>query len=242
MKPRVVFFDIGNTLINSDSILRHAVRAGARALASHGWIKDAEVFGKAYLEADREIDDVDINHLFSDLRILRHLWSKLGWEEDLRALGLYLTIHRQAVREQLRSDTKLVKLLQKLKADGILLGILSNGTIAEQMETLFRLGVISLFEPNLIFLSEDHGISKSNRELFIRAISQAEVQPSRIMMVGDRLDTDMRFAAELGMITVLVDLPGRPSSGYEVLDEMPHFIIGGVLELPIVLNRLGSTD
>ena len=46
------------------------------------------------------------------------------------------------------------------------------------------------------------GVSKPDKAIFLRALAMAGCRPENAVMVGDRLDNDIRPAKDLGMTTV----------------------------------------
>ena len=55
---------------------------------------------------------------------------------------------------------------------------------------------------DVIVFSEEAGVSKPEPEIFLRALEQLAVEPEDAVFVGDRLETDVRGAAQVGMTTV----------------------------------------
>ena len=53
-----------------------------------------------------------------------------------------------------------------------------------------------------IVFSEDVGVRKPEPAIFLRALADLDVEPSRALYVGDRLDKDVQGAARVGMATV----------------------------------------
>ena len=87
------------------------------------------------------------------------------------------------------------------------LGIIANqppGT-AERLQAY---GLSGYFE--VCVSSGDIGISKPDAAIFHLALEQAECAPGDAVMIGDRLDNDIRPANELGFRTVrILQGPGR---------------------------------
>jgi HAD superfamily hydrolase (TIGR01549 family) len=90
--------------------------------------------------------------------------------------------------------------LAQLRADGLWLGIAGNQTVraGKILRELFTDDV------DLIGTSDDWGASKPDPEFFRRVAAVTPAQPREILYVGDRLDNDIRPAAEAGMHTALI--------------------------------------
>jgi HAD superfamily hydrolase (TIGR01509 family) len=115
------------------------------------------------------------------------------------------------------------------------LGILANQPSAVRA-ALERDGIDRSFD--VWGVSEDLGLSKPDPRLFRHALQEAGSEPNRTVMVGDRLDYDMRPAKASGMRTVWVlrgEAPDDPT--LEQLRE-PDAAIRSLAELPAALERL----
>lgn len=60
----------------------------------------------------------------------------------------------------------------------------------------------------------------------------------RTVMVGNRLDRDVRGANDLGMVSVWLDWSGRYSGGAERESEVPNYTIHMPMELLEVMGEL----
>ena len=126
--------------------------------------------------------------------------------------------------------------LERLRTDGYRLGIIANQP-SQVRTALERDGLVSFFE--VWGVSEDLGLQKPDPELFLHALRTAGVEPSRAVMVGDRLDYDVRPARQAGMRTVWVlrgEAPDDPT--HEQLDEA-GVSIRDLTELPPALATFG---
>jgi HAD superfamily hydrolase (TIGR01549 family) len=115
------------------------------------------------------------------------------------------------------------------------LGILANQPSAVRA-ALERDGIDHYFD--VWGVSEDLGLSKPDPRLFRHALDAAGSEPARTIMVGDRLDYDIRPAKGTGMRTVWLlrgEAPDEPTA--EQLRE-PDLAIRSLAELPAVLERL----
>jgi ribonucleotide monophosphatase NagD (HAD superfamily) len=64
------------------------------------------------------------------------------------------------------------------------------------------------------------------------AIEQMGLPPDRCMMVGDRLETDIRMGQEAGMITAVVLTGVSTRDDVARMDSPPDFVIENVGALP----------
>ena len=131
-------------------------------------------------------------------------------------------------------------LVRWLRRSGYLVGLVADTRPGSARNVLRQHGIHEAFDTFVI--SEELGTSKPDPAMFlaaIRAFGLRRSEADRVMMVGNRLDRDIRGANALGIVSVLVRnnerYPGRPS---DPRDEPTH-TIGPIAELEAVLGRLG---
>ena len=94
-------------------------------------------------------------------------------------------------------------LLDSLRGRGIKTGLVANSwpdparLLRADVEAA---GLAELLD--VIVFSEEVGFRKPQPEIFLHALEQLGVRPENAMFVGDRLDTDVQGAAQVGMATV----------------------------------------
>ena len=115
--------------------------------------------------------------------------------------------------------------LRYLKAAGFHLGIIANQSPGTD-ERLKKWGLRSFFE--VIAASAEVGYAKPDERIFRTALAQAGCEPEEAVMIGDRLDNDIRPAKLLGMKTVWIRKGlsryqerslGKPYADY-IIDEL----------------------
>ncbi|MEW6618503.1 MAG: HAD-IA family hydrolase [bacterium] len=234
---KVILFDIGKTLIDGDAIINGALEHSAKKLKKLKFIDDEEKFIIAYLEADKDTTFAHIHHTYSDFEIIKKAWKNLGREDNYKVYANFLLEYRNYVRSKIKPDSKILKTFQHLQNKKMLLGIASDGTIVEQLETLVRLRIISYLEPNLIFVSEDIGVEKTNKD-FYKYILQKNGNPNRRMViVGDRLEADILIPKQLGFKTVLV-LKYAKYIEEKIKYVNPDFVINDIPEMERIADLI----
>ena len=101
--------------------------------------------------------------------------------------------------EVLFKDT--LDVLEYLKSKGYKLGIIANQKKGLE-KRLDEFGILKYFE--LVIASEEVGISKPDKEIFIITISKVNCIPQECVMIGDRLDNDIIPAKQIGMKTIWI--------------------------------------
>lgn len=147
----------------------------------------------------------------ADLLLNETLRIHKGYTKSLQALGCgsYLSIIKEI--EKLVNKASFLKLdpkLQQLFIDlssfrHILLSDTMHQTIVKELEALGLSHTI--FE--LVVGIDDTGVSKPDLSFFRAAINQTDFKPEEHLMIGDRVEMDLKPAKELGMKTCLVWSP-----------------------------------
>lgn len=81
-------------------------------------------------------------------------------------------------------------------------------------------------------------IGKPNRRMLEMAASEMGVSPEKTIMVGDRLYTDIKMAADAGIKSILVLTGETKKEDLEHSDVQPAYVFGSVAEIPEFLKKL----
>jgi FMN phosphatase YigB (HAD superfamily) len=186
-----VLFDWNNTLVQftwDDDLLDEGHRAG---LAAAGSDQDASAFTARYREL--VLKDATPNDDYGDL--LR----ELGVEDADSFIDAEHAVWRPA-HEALSSAQAL---LDSLRSRGLKTGLIANSWPDPARLLRADVEAFGLAEQlDVIVFSEEVGFRKPQPEIFLHALEQLGVEPENAMFVGDRLDTDVQGAAQVGMATV----------------------------------------
>jgi putative hydrolase of the HAD superfamily len=186
-----ILFDWNNTLVQftwDDDLLVDGHRAG---LAAAGSDQDPESFTARYREL--VLNGATPNDPYADLL------HELGVEDADRFIDAEHVVWLPA-HEVLGSAQAL---LDSLRGRGIKTGLVANSwpdparLLRADVEAF---GLADLLD--VIVFSEEVGFRKPQPEIFLHALSELGVLPENAMFVGDRLDTDVQGAAQVGMATV----------------------------------------
>jgi HAD superfamily hydrolase (TIGR01509 family) len=186
-----ILFDWNNTLIQftwDDDLLVSGHRAG---LAAAGSDLDPAAFTERYRKL--VLKDATPDDDYADL--LR----ELGVEDADSFIDAEHEVWRPA-HEVLGSAQAL---LDSLRSRGIKTGLVANSwpdparLLRADVEAF---GLTGQFDA--IVFSEEVGFRKPQPEIFLHALAELGVDPENAMFVGDRLDTDVQGAAQVGMATV----------------------------------------
>jgi len=87
--------------------------------------------------------------------------------------------------------------LSSLRASGLKLGLITNGSVRMQSRKLECLALQPLFDT--ILISDAEGISKPDRRIFHRALDRLSANPAQSAFVGDHPEVDVAGARAAGM-------------------------------------------
>jgi putative hydrolase of the HAD superfamily len=130
------------------------------------------------------------------------------------------------------------ELLGSLKEKGLSLAIISN--TGRTGGTFFRglleaYGLAQYFD-TMVF-SNEAGIRKPNKEIFLGTLEQLGVSPEDAIHVGDDSDTDVVGAKGAGMKGILLLVRGRdPDRGD------PDFVVSKLSEVLTIIEELEGAD
>jgi putative hydrolase of the HAD superfamily len=223
---RAIFFDSGNTLIFP------RLEELARDLTEQGYPAEIEDFHAAERVGKQKLDD----WLWPQIRLgeVPRAIDHFYWGAYLRALveriGAPESEHgrlTQRVAEGFRDITLWSRVLpetppylEKLRADGYFLGVISNsvGTMEEQ---LARLDLARHFE--MVIDSAVVGVEKPHPEIFKIALDRAGAKPQETVFVGDTHATDIGGAQLAGLRGVLIDRVGAyPNAACPRINSLPE--------------------
>lgn len=210
---RAVCFDLDDTLLDH----RGAARAGVRRfLGDLGVEVTDSVLGAWFRAEDTQYERWRSGAIsFPEQRRerLRIVLPPLGVRLPADDAGLdalfddYLAGYRHAWRV----FPDVAPLLRTLRERGYRIGLLTNGSEAQQLEKLARTGLEAAFDA--VCISEQIGVQKPDPRAFTLLAERLGVDPQACVFVGDDLEKDVQGARRAGMRAVLVD---RADSG--VLD------------------------
>lgn len=218
-----LLFDLGGTLIYFDGdkqeIIDQANHALARAVRDLGYDVVEYVFINAYetrLQKYFGHRDEDLIE-YTTRRLLRDLLVDNGFadvsENDLRTA---LRAMYEVFEAHWHVEEDALATLQMVKEWGCCVGLISNAADDDDVQQqVDNAGLRPYLD--VIFTSATVGMRKPHPKMFEEAMQALGVgDPSRVLMVGDRLNADIAGAKKLGMkaawITRRVNHPVRKSA------------------------------
>ena len=219
-----LFFDLGYTLINEDAAAMGRLGQVSDSLGQRGIAASREELCAALEAASARFDPNPFRSL------LLAFTDDEGVIASVRQTGRY--------PKELESPYPQTQPLLEQLAGGYKLGVIANqppGTSGR----LEGFGLLHYFD--VCVSSGDVGVSKPDFATFRLALEQAGCTPGSAVMIGDRLDNDIRPAKALGFRTVRV-LQG-PHRLQEPRDatEMPDATVADLDEFAALFD-VGSSE
>jgi len=186
-----ILFDWNNTLIQftwDDDLLVAGHQAG---LAAAGSEQDATAFTARYREL-----------------VLNGATPDDDYADLLRELGVgdadaFVDAEHEVWRPAHEALGSAQALLDSLRGRGIKTGLVANSWPDPARVLRADVEAFGLTEQfDVIVFSGEVGFRKPQPEIFLHALAALGVAPENAMFVGDRLDTDVQGAAQVGMATV----------------------------------------
>jgi HAD superfamily hydrolase (TIGR01662 family) len=233
----VILFDLGGTLIYFDGNWPEAEAESNRLMQA--WLQNAgyqlrQDFGDTFSDRIRafwaasESDFIEITAEY----FLRNLLAEEGYSAmpDQVIRGA-LDVKFAVTQQQWKLEDDALAVLELLKKQGFRLGIVSNSSDRQNVETmLVRLGLRPYFEA--VLTSAEAGVRKPNPKLFHLALDAFQISPERTIMVGDTLGADILGAQAAGIRAVYIT---RRADRYDNRAHedtiVPDAVIGSLSEL-----------
>lgn len=95
-------------------------------------------------------------------------------------------------------------MLDRLRAAGVPMAVVSNGPVDMQRAALRAMGFEGYFRAVLISGDPDVAVRKPAPRIFALACTALELPPHEVVMAGDNLEADIRGALDYGMQAVFV--------------------------------------
>ena len=242
-KIKVVFFDLGSTLVFSKDPWPPFYERADRALV--------EVLNRAGIEVDpasfciefggfirsyyeKRIED---NLEQTTFTVLRAVLSRKNFRSvpDL-VLRAALDAMYGVTQQNWYLEEDAISTLEILKSRGYRLGLISNTSDDNNVQGIInRWGVRSFFET--IITSAALGIRKPDAHIFRVALDRLRVQPEAAVMVGDTLEADVLGANQSGIYSIWITRRVQdPEEG--VLAIQPQAVVTALHQIPDLIAEV----
>ncbi len=205
-RPRAIIFDAGNTLIQMNySVIAEYLAGRGRAVTAVD-VEEAEIWARVRLDHDLA-SGASTESKDTHGRYLRYLLLHLGItdEDEIEAIARWRRGYNQPVGLWNRADPGATAALERVKAAGLIAGVISNsnGSVRSLLE---ETGLASHLD--FIIDSAVVGVEKPDPRIFQLGLERARVSAETAVYVGDLYSVDVLGARGAGLDAVLLDPRG----------------------------------
>jgi putative hydrolase of the HAD superfamily len=202
-RPEAVLFDLGHTLMDwtwDDDLLVAGHTAALDAIGRHSE-PAAQALTARYLR-EAQLQDWEAVEEVEYPALTRAMLGDVGVDVDDDELLRFLEAEHAAWAPARKVASMSEALLDSIRDRGLKTGLVSNAWDPRWLleRDLEEMGLLPRLDA--IVFSSEVGVRKPRPEIFYRALDQLSVEPQRTVFVGDRLEADIRGAADLGMTTI----------------------------------------
>jgi HAD superfamily hydrolase (TIGR01549 family) len=202
-----ILFDLDNTLFDHSHSLHCAILSLRTSYPEFSSFPDSKLtttYHRCLEQAYNSYLRKTITYAEKDIRKIKSFFTELELPEpSMEEIGRFKEKYVEAYKASRRATSGTVETLMKLREEGYIIAIVTNGPIKEQNDTAQAIRVSGLVDR--IFTSEEVGVAKPDRRVFEFALEGLGVEPGKAYMVGDNLETDIKGALDIGINSILFD-------------------------------------
>jgi putative hydrolase of the HAD superfamily len=204
-----VLFDLDGTLLDHDAARAAAIRAW---LPAYGIGPDAiEAAIPRWGELERVHDPAGkagkVSLVQQRRRRTQDFFGELGIPIRAKQLDAAFAEYLAGYRAGWTAYDDAVPALQRVAAQGLQAGVLTNGDLAQQIAKLAATRLIRYCGPVLV--SSALPAPKPDRRAFLEACLRLNTSPAQVLMVGDNYAVDVLGARAAGLAAIHLDRSGR---------------------------------
>jgi putative hydrolase of the HAD superfamily len=224
MVVKSVIFDLDGTLLDRDRSIEQFILVQYDRLFIHFQHIPKSDYTAKFIELDCH-GHVWKDRVYQDL-VAEFAITGIGWEQLLEDYETQFQFHCIPF-------PFLLDMLDRLKQQDYLLGIITNGRGKFQDRAIDGLGIRDYFD--VILISEIEGVRKPQAEIFHRAMNRLGIAASESMFVGDNPEADILGAKSANMKTIWKRSP------YFLEAQAADVTIDELSEIPLLLDRLARS-
>ena len=241
-----LFIDLDDTLYDTYGNAVIALRETFEHFQLNRWFPDPQVFYDAYWTANIDLwsrysrGEITRPYLIEE-RFRRPLMMSEKFRAEceeptshLSPLTPFLLKINDYFLDRCASKPGVIdgahELMQYLRERGYRMHMTSNGFHEVQYKKLDACGLRNYFDT--IILSEDAGANKPSKQFFEYALQRSEASPTKTLMIGDNLQTDILGALNAGLDAMLFNRWQVPS---EEFPENLTFVVSKLSEIKSLL-------
>lgn len=211
-----LFFDVDDTLYRR---LDSFIKACKKTLPKDFELDYEELYLRRSYYSEYYLEEYHLNRItleeMYDLRLNKSL-DHYGYRVDHQT-ALEFEKQYRYFQDHVELSASYQKLLSKLKAKDIKMGIISNGVSEHQRKKLKSLGIERWIPKEHWVISGDLNIKKPDIRIFDYAAKLLEADNGNCLMVGDNKDSDILGANNANFKAIWLNHKNEEENGIEAL-------------------------
>ncbi|TQR10955.1 HAD family hydrolase [Psychrobacillus soli] len=218
---RAVLFDLDGTLLDRDESVKKFIVNQYERLSNFLGHIPREKYMTRFIELDRRgyvWKDKVYQQLVEEFDIVGIDWENL------------LQDYISEFKHHCVPFPNLHSMLEELKKNDFVLGMITNGFGQFQMDNIRALGIEKYFDA--ILVSETEGIKKPDTAIFERALKRLRVTAGESVFIGDHPENDVMASQYVGMKGIW-----KKDVQWDAFET--DFVVDDLEELPTMIKNLG---
>jgi len=241
---RVIFFDLGDTLIYFEGdwskVLHRSTKCLWKNLVGAGYPLNREQFSQDfsgrmrnyYVERNKSLVEN------TSARVLRECLMDLGFPEpDTNIIRNALNTMYSVSQEFWNLEEDTLSTLDWLQEQNFRLGLISNASDVDDVYALLgKFDLTDYFEH--IIISAEFGMRKPHREIFLEGLRLFQAKPQNCFMIGDRLDMDILGANQVNLPSIWITRRSIHKGSEYRFDGKPDYEIYALSEIKEIVKSI----
>ncbi|MBT4723287.1 HAD-IA family hydrolase [Candidatus Falkowbacteria bacterium] len=217
MKKKVIFLDLDDTLCDSEGAYRLALKPCFEYLKSIYKKKISQAtFVREYFKAREQIHHEQGNRASSHDRFLyfQQMFENLDVQLKPVWLNKIAKTYWQSTNKNLKIFPGVIETLEFIKRNGLKICIVSDLLTTVQLIKIKDLKIEKYID--YVVTSEEVGVEKPDKRVFIEALKKCKVKPAEVIMVGNSCTRDIAGAKGMKIETVHFGKENCPMADHHI--------------------------
>lgn len=215
LDKQAVVFDIDDTLYDQMIPFQRAYQAVFEE--KYGKIDIEKLYARSRFHSDVVFEASQRGEMsMEEMYIYRIQKAFLDLAISIKAQDalLFQKIYAEG-QKKIEMSRTIVSMLENLKEQGTVMGVISNGPSAHQWEKVRQLGLMRFIPEAHIIISGDFGVAKPEKQIF--DIAGEKLKIKKVVYVGDSYGNDIEGAKKAGWQAVWLNRRNhrKPESRYQ---------------------------
>lgn len=223
---KAIIFDLDHTLFDRYATLREVAKNLRFKLPVNPNLSDSDIadimISADKLKVHRGWDEME-RYIFEETPLFSKKLEKYSYQNFILEQFHNIAVPFEFVKP----------MLEKFKADGYKLGVITNGRPGLQEKKINMIGLDGVFDE--VIIGGQYGCPKPSIKPFLMMAERLKTSPNEMLYVGDNPINDVDASRKAGYIPVYVNTVGRWS-----IPEIPQceYQIETLKELPKLIDKL----